>query len=249
MNTFRMTRARFAAAGMVAMVGIGLFGGSAGSAAAGPAKTKDVAAVNSSTGANVSPAVKLPWRFKLPGVVTDTIRKLAGGDRPAPPPTTLNPRALHDALLQTTVAANALPNGFIASAPKPFESKWATSFGAIGTVSIAVSGPDALNSLLYYVFTNEQDAKRFFDDATTTRTEETVDFFKPSGLNQPAGCERAAATVDSQKYGITDCYVLSGNVVVKSTSWLSGALKAGKDANAIALAKSGVTHLETVRGK
>jgi hypothetical protein len=239
-RTIRRLRSSWVAAiGATAANSLTVFG-TVSSAAAAPSARTAPDGVAANVAAQKVKLPKLPWHLHIP--------HLDFGPK-KPGKTTLSPQATYDALLKAAFKSGELPSGFTSPDVQKYESSYAKGFNVLGTVLVETNGPDADNAIFYYVFNNGDDAKTFYTDGTTSRSEGTTAFFAPSGFNQPAGCERLNGTSSGTAFGLTRCYVLVGNVVVMGTSYVEGAnLQGGKDANAITITHAGITHLQSVQG-
>ncbi len=166
------------------------------------------------------------------------------GSTQTPPTQAPTAPALYQRLLTTKFNGNELPSGFSQPQPAPgTPSDAEQQHGATAAVDVGVHGPDDVDLLYYTFFANDNDAKALFND------QEASPDTKPGGFGKPVGCSGGTVTTSGgQKIGITRCVVLVGDITVTAVSGIArdGASR-GDDKATIALAKSGLKHLQKVQ--
>lgn len=178
-----------------------------------------------------------------------------------------DPDELHHWLLSTPFEPGELPSGFTINPPanrrtgSGMQAIEPSLRGLIGAALAELRGPDLTNVIWYYVFATDADALFHFEygelGRSTTGGGGTAasqsaaaglpvgtklhEAYTPPGIDLPAWCVAAK----TGPWGWTTCSVLVGSVeVVGYSKALPGTgANRGSDANAIALARAGVTHL------
>jgi hypothetical protein len=171
----------------------------------------------------------------------------AGAKGPAP-----SPRALYSALLTTAYPNSQLPSGFTfatVSSRHP-SARQSRTYHVVGEVVVDVHGQDRNDGITYWVFPDTADARA---DLTHLALGNGVRITgKVPGYSLPSVAIAGSTTFknalgESVSADMIGLFVVSGNVEV-AAAVTSLDDKSGGTAKALALLKSALRHLDTLRG-
>lgn len=157
--------------------------------------------------------------------------------------TRVDPLRLASALLAAPYAQSELPSVLKAPAAELSQKFW-MSAGMTGMVRVDLAGPDLTDMVYYAIFDTPGAATAFYDQDNAPPAVRITGSFSYGGIADATRCDHWQYTGTSAAQALSQCQVLSGNVVTLADSTLAGTR--GNDILVEALASSAVRHLAHV---
>jgi len=127
------------------------------------------------------------------------------------------PNVLLNALGQSSFMRQLLPSGFsVSSVDSVSVTPQAAQNRAVGDMQFTINGPDNAGDFVDFVaFSNRTDALAYLNGVSDTTDPVTL-------LDVPSGCSELSDNLNGKAVGLTNCYAVVGNTVVRSLTQVYG---------------------------